>query len=162
MALITRGTSDGYIIQGAPAVTVDSSTETTLVSANIQGGTMGDYKCLEFLLRGRITTPLLLAPTGTLRVKLGSTTFTALNGLSLTIALTTQSFLLTGRITNNLPNVQDVGVEARQLTAALQMNATAWAVDTTVDQTFALSWQFGALNLGISTLIADWFSLEVK
>lgn len=162
MALITRGTSDGYIMQGATAVTVSSSTETSIASATIQASSMGENKALEFSLRGRLTTPLLAAPNGTLRLKFGSTTLVVLNQLALTLNLSAQRWAISGRITNTATNAQDVGVECRGLPAGFTANSAAWAVDTTADRLLDLTWEFGALNLGASSLVSDWFWLEVK
>lgn len=168
MALTQRGTSDGVIVAGTLGVSVNNTTtETQLMSYNVQGGTMGDYKAIEGELRGRLTTPLISVPSATARLKFGGQTLAVLNALTASINLTNELMILWFRITNDAYNVQDV--ESRILQPAIgtpfslsrSFATDAWSVDTSSDQTLSMTWQFGALNLG-ATFIADRFTMEMR
>jgi hypothetical protein len=146
------------LVESAGSTLTNSTTETVLFAANIPAGKMGTSKILKFEFSLHLTSPALSVPTITLKLKLGATfAITLANAALLSASLSNKPILIKGKIANmNSTSSQYVQVEIMNNSAGTNIlsslgssfvvtDATA-AVDTTVDQTLALTAQFGALS----------------
>jgi len=141
---------------GGPAVT-NTTTETNIFSTIIPAGKMGIAKVINFQLIVHITTPALTIPTISLKLKFGTGVLTIANVAILSASVTDKPMLISGKIANlGVTNSQYVMVEftnSNGVSAILAGLAnsfivadTSFTIDTTVDQTLAVSAQFGALS----------------
>lgn len=153
-------TSRGFAATDAVGVTVNNTTvETTLFSQVIRGKAFGTVKRMEFRLVCTITT-LLTAPTLTLKVKYGNSSFTLVTTAGLSLSMTGRPFIIDGEIVaKNSANAQSVNIIITQdslgvITGLTGANAasTDWTEDSTVDATFSVTAQFGTLSAG-TTLV---------
>lgn len=111
---------------------------------------MGTAKELNFRIICSLTT-VLVPPTLTVKMKFGTSVLTIMSGLSLSTGLTASPFIIEGMIANaNANNVQIVYAKLTQanstILVAQPMAYADWTVDTTVDQAFALTFQFGVTS----------------
>jgi len=168
MANLIRETGRGFASSLTANSSLSNSTvETTLFSQTISGGKMGTSKALKFTLYCSLTTPALAVPTLTVKVKLGSTSLTVMSGLSLAISQTNAPFNVTGLIVNkSAPNAQFTFSQIIQQSASIPLVLTSaladadWTVDTTTDQLFAVTAQFGSLN-ATTTLTFRYADIEL-
>jgi hypothetical protein len=160
MAKIQRETARGFAVGEYASTTVtNTATETTLFSQTIQAGAMGLNKELTFKIVCTLSTGVL-PPSLTIRIKLGTTTISVLNAQSLATSLSSASpFIIDGMIcNNNTVSAQFMFAKIQQpsttlpllLSASSSMASADWTVDTSVDQTFAITAQFGSASTAAS------------
>jgi hypothetical protein len=129
----------------------NSTTETTLFSTVIKGNKFGKTKRLTFVVDGVISTALSLVPTLSVFVKLGTTSMTIMNTATLGIGISNRQFHIEGYIAAmNDPAVQVVWSQIQQNSVSPTLAMADWTVDTTNDNTFAVTAQFGGISLGTS------------
>lgn len=167
---IRRETGRGFSTTDPAVMTVsNSTTETTLFTDTIRAGRMGTNKELPFEILGVMNSPLLAVPSITIRIKLGSATLTAVNALPVAVSLVNKPFIIRGKIINKGMNAQVVFIEVHQsqtsgVFAGLDSTSTAyakWTVDTSVDQNFVVTAQFGLLS-ATTTLTIEYVSIDVS
>jgi len=156
MAVIKRETGRGFAATDSTAsVFTAMTTEQTLFSHTIVGGYMSNNKELRFNILCALTSPMLSVPTITVKVKLGSSVINIMQGLTLATGQNNAPFLIEGVIANsNDPAIQTVFTKLTQATTAIlssqPMAYADWTVDTTVDQLFAITAQFGGISVATS------------
>lgn len=161
---IPQETNRGYSIKAIsfdPPVTstVVTNPETTIYSRAIEAGKMGTSKEMSFNIFCNLTTGAVAAPTLTLKVKLGTGTLTIMNALSLGLGAASVPFRIEGAVINTSNSAAQY-VWARlhtpsstvpiSLSAGAAYMNTDWTVDTSVNQTFSVTAQFGGLIAGTS------------
>lgn len=129
----------------------NTAVETTIFSQVVPAGKMKATGILGFALWGNLTTGLL-PPTLTLRVKLGSSSMAVFTTAALLGSLTGKAFFLDGYISNISASSQAVVARVTQASSGiislgtLGVNAVEgnFSVDTSVNQTFLITAQFGS------------------
>lgn len=149
MALQKRETGRGYSVADYTSATLSSSTvETTLFTQTIVAGSMGIAKELNFRIICTLTT-VLAPPTLTIKMKFGASTLTVMSGLTLSTSLTSSPFIIEGVIANvGSSTAQIVYAKLTQASSTIllaqPMAYADWTIDTTTDQTFSVTAQFGS------------------
>lgn len=172
---IPQETQRGYNVKAIsfdPPITSNliSNPETIIYSKSIEGGKMGTAKEMTFSINCSLTTGIV-APPLTINVKLGIASLTVAGGIGITTNLGTPApFRIEGAIINMLAtNKQYVWAKILTPTSTvpLILNTAAsyvsskWTIDTTTDQTFAITAKFGSLLLGTS-LQTEYVKIELS
>lgn len=133
----------------------NSAAETTIYSFTVPGGLLSTVSKLRFTLTGRYTNSTGGADDTTLRLKYGGATVAT--ALQLGIAINTNDvILITGHLSGNSATNAQVGTIFGWSgnAAAVSHNATGGrgtsAIDSTVDQTFLVSWDFQTASNSIT------------
>ncbi|GAB3317944.1 hypothetical protein GCM10027299_09350 [Larkinella ripae] len=145
----------------------NTTTETTVCSQMIQGNSMSTNKRLKFQVLFAITSGLV-TPGLTIRVKFGGSTLTVISGGAILGSIgANKAFRLEGEIMNTSATTQVVQAHIVQDTGILPLNLSGnglnyadWTVDTTTDQTFAVTLQYGAALTG-TTITPKLVNIEV-
>jgi len=174
MALVTRReTSRGFSLTETGGNTLTNSTvETSLFSYVIPAGKMGTSKILKFEIICHITTPALSIPSLTIKIKLGAAVLTIVSTATLGAAIADKPIKIEGTIANlsatnaqfvyaQLTSASGSGLIFSLLSASTVVTDAAWTVDTTLDQTFAVTGQFGGLS-GTTSITPKLVSIDLS
>lgn len=145
-------TGRGLSLIDTPDVTVNNSTsEITVFSTVIPAKRMSTNKAMNFKLICNITTALSLVPNLTIRIKFGSSTLNVMNASVLSVGLSNVPITITGMVVNkDSSSAQFIYGETQQNNVAARNASADWTVDTSTNQTFSVTAQFGGLSLGTS------------
>lgn len=165
VAQVKTFSPSGTRISTTPSVTItNSTTETTLFSDIIQANSLVPGKYYPFRIDLALTTPLVNLANVTIRVKYGSQTLTVINGAGLTIGMTSAvPVTITGYIVSRGMNSQFIPIVVSQgMGSAIVLSNTntiargTMTVDSSVDQNFSITAQFGGVGANASILSVDW------
>jgi len=147
----------GYIINESGASAISNTTaEMSLFSTTIPAFKMGNSKILKFELTCQLTTPALSIPTLTLKLRFGTFTLTLATSATISASLTEKPLLIEGKIMNLTTGTQYIVVKIFNNTSGVNILSglgraivvldSNCSIDTTVDQVFNITSQFGGLS----------------
>ena len=147
----------------------NTTNEVAIMSQTIKGGALGEKRSIKFLMICQVTTPAIALPSLTIRIKYGSGSLVIASALSLQVLLTNSPFKVVGEMSNSgASNAQTVWGQITQSgtvpiggVSGNSMVTADWAIDSTVDQTFQITAQFGGLSLG-TTLTGKYGFYEIS
>ena len=147
----------------------NSAAETSLLAQTVPGGLMNLYNRLRFTIICSISTALLTPGMLTIRVRYGSALLMLPSGaITLLASQSNQPFIITGRVRNKgMTNSQVMYAEIRQGGSALSLgtpNAEGIltpAIDSTIDQGFAVTAQFSLASAANILTVQD-IDLEIN
>lgn len=170
MSVVKNITANGATWRECPSTTISNSVaETTILSVTIPGKDLDLYKLIRYEMYCNLTS-IVVPPTVTIKVKYGSGVLTAVSALTININQNSQPFIIEGVIVNrNLTNSQyaysKVSQHATQgplaLTSPIYDARTTFAIDSTTDQTFAITTQFGGL-IATTSLVIDYWKITIE
>jgi hypothetical protein len=164
-AQIKTFSPSGTRISYTPSVSIVNSTvETTLFSDVIAANSLVPGKYYPFRVDVAVNTPLVNLATLTFRVKYGGQTIAVINGAGLTIGLTQATpITIIGNLVSRGTSSQFLPITVNQamgnaisLTTGNTSARGLFTVDSSVDQTFTITAQFGGVGGNACTLVADW------
>jgi len=151
----------GYAVMETGGNTISNTiNKSPLFTTVIPGGKMGSNKILKLELTCQLTTPALSIPSLALRLEFGSASVVLATGL-ISANLTDRPLLIEAKIANQGNSNQYVTVKVLNnsgllifagLSSSFLITDTSWTVDTTVDQTLAVTAQFGGLSTTTSII----------
>jgi hypothetical protein len=170
MAISASGTSRGGIWRDVAISNLTSSAaETTLFSTVIPGGALNLANKLIFQIAGRLSTPLLTPGTLTIRVKYGtsvaivSTAPLALVGNASNVPYKINGYMVNTGSTSTQYMQSQLTCAAGGIAVGASVNlADAFpAMDSTIDQTFAVTAQFSVSSAN-NILTTPYFEVSVN
>lgn len=159
MPNIKQETGRGFSSNGVNISTIsNTAAEMVLFQQMIPAGALGTLKRIDYYLNALITTGLV-NPSITIRVRLGTSVLAVMNSASLLVSQSNKPFVIEGRIKNTSANTQEVYAKVTKnqtgLLGSNDMEAASWAVDTTIDQMFQITAQFGTALTSTTLTVKD-------
>lgn len=171
MAVIKRETNRGFSLSDANIgmSMTNTASEINLFVQNVGGGKLGVNKTLDFESVNRLST-VLINPTLTIRIRFGTSILTVLNAVSLVSSISTNKpFIIKGKIVNTSATTQYVYAYISQygVNVPILLNNDSgladadWTIDTTINQQFSITAQFGSSLTG-ATLTPKMVTVDVS
>jgi len=159
MPNVRQETGRGFAANGINVASMtNTAAEQILFTQVIPAGGMGIAKRLDFYLNALLTTAAI-TPNITVKIKFGGQEIAALSGIALLALQTNAPFLIEGRIKNTSAQTQESWVKitsgVTSLLGSIPLKAGSWNVDTTVDQTFQITAQFGSALTATTLTVKD-------
>lgn len=157
----------------APNTVTNTVAEMTLFEYVIPAGDFGTRKNARFSVLCSLTTPLIVPPNLTIRVRLASNVLTVLNTVGLATGLSNKPFKIEGEIVNLFEaantNSQYVYAQINQYANAIpilsntgaSLEGAEWTNDLTTAKTFKITAQFNALSAA-AALARKYAMLEIR
>lgn len=170
MVATAQGTTRGGLWKDSGVSNLTNSTaETTIFSANVAGGIMNLANKVTFLIGGGLSTAVLTPGSLTFRVKYGtSTTIVTSGGIILIGSSSDAPYRLSGFLTNK--STTSSQYMQTQLTATsggltltngVNLGHARPAMDSTLDQTLAITAQFSVASTS-NILTVDYLEVTIN
>lgn len=162
----TFSATANYTVGGSLATLTNSAAATNLFTQTIPGGLLGTAKHVHVTLVCQLSSTII-NPALTLTLKYGTSTLVVANTAGINASLSSVPFILNADIyaVNSTSSQVATATISNSTSGALGLNmyqaVGTWAIDSTVDQTLAITAQFNSALTG-TTLIPLLMTIETR